>query len=113
MQTYGPSKIHIPKAPALGLLLEQPKFGVYNLRVNESNATIRKREPEGNEAEAIQTDKAVPQERETKGDPVLSVNDGATIKENIDFEPYRDRIEQFKRDHIYAAMRAEEAEHHM
>lgn len=29
-KTFGPEVIHIPKAPALGLLLEQPRFGSYN-----------------------------------------------------------------------------------
>jgi tRNA U38,U39,U40 pseudouridine synthase TruA len=30
----GPDGMHIPKAPALGLLLEQPRFGSYNDRVD-------------------------------------------------------------------------------
>jgi tRNA pseudouridine38-40 synthase len=34
----GPEGIHIPKAPALGLLLEQPRFGSYNERVESSPA---------------------------------------------------------------------------
>ncbi|KAJ9113818.1 hypothetical protein QFC19_000011 [Naganishia cerealis] len=29
-KTFGPEQIHIPKAPALGLLLEQPRFKTYN-----------------------------------------------------------------------------------
>jgi tRNA pseudouridine38-40 synthase len=33
----GPKRIHIPKAPPLGLLLESPQFRTYNQRV-ESNA---------------------------------------------------------------------------
>lgn len=31
-ETFGPKRIHIPKAPPLGLLLEQPQFKVYNER---------------------------------------------------------------------------------
>ncbi|KAI5452673.1 tRNA pseudouridine synthase 1 [Naganishia albida] len=29
-KTFGPEQIHVPKAPALGLLLEQPRFKTYN-----------------------------------------------------------------------------------
>lgn len=31
-ETFGPKRIHIPKAPPLGLLLEQPQFKTYNER---------------------------------------------------------------------------------
>lgn len=34
-QAYGPSKINIPKAPALGLLLESPIYEGYNKRLKE------------------------------------------------------------------------------
>ena len=30
----GPQRIHIPKAPPLGLLLEAPQFGLYNKRIS-------------------------------------------------------------------------------
>lgn len=33
IETYGPTKIAIPKAPGLGLLLERPIFDAYNKRV--------------------------------------------------------------------------------
>lgn len=36
-ETFGPSRIHIPKAPGLGLLLDEPQFFEYNKRVVESN----------------------------------------------------------------------------
>lgn len=32
-ETFGPKKIHIPKAPPLGLLLQQPQFKIYNDRL--------------------------------------------------------------------------------
>lgn len=34
-QAYGPQKINIPKAPALGLLLESPVFETYNARLEK------------------------------------------------------------------------------
>lgn len=39
-EAFGPAKIHIPKAPSLGLLLEQPQFDQYNKRVLEANQTF-------------------------------------------------------------------------
>lgn len=32
-ELYGPQRVHVPKAPALGLLLECPLFDSYNKRV--------------------------------------------------------------------------------
>jgi len=34
-ETFGPKRIHIPKAPPLGLLLEAPQFGMYNTRIGQ------------------------------------------------------------------------------
>ena len=39
--SYGPKKIHIPKAPALGLLLEAPQFGFYNNRINNKTGGLQ------------------------------------------------------------------------
>jgi len=33
-KTFGPEKLNIPKAPALGLLLERPIFETYNKRIS-------------------------------------------------------------------------------
>ncbi|KAJ9109785.1 hypothetical protein QFC20_003201 [Naganishia adeliensis] len=38
-KTFGPEQIHVPKAPALGLLLEQPRFKTYN-----DNAAIKSKQ---------------------------------------------------------------------
>ncbi|KAK1141501.1 tRNA pseudouridine synthase 1 [Aspergillus melleus] len=37
VDSYGPTKIAIPKAPGLGLLLERPVFDVYNKKASETN----------------------------------------------------------------------------
>lgn len=63
--------IHTPKAPALGLLLEQPIFETHNANV-------------------------------TKGDRF------ATATDPIDFEKFRETIDQFKVEQIYEALREEE-----
>ncbi|EIW67637.1 hypothetical protein TREMEDRAFT_14084, partial [Tremella mesenterica DSM 1558] len=36
-ETYGSKRIHIPKAPPLGLLLEAPQFKTYNKRIRENS----------------------------------------------------------------------------
>ncbi|KAF8299298.1 tRNA pseudouridine synthase [Clavulina sp. PMI_390] len=115
-ETFGPSRIHIPRAPALGLLLEQPRFSSYNTKTEQSNAQIQKQQSEA--PAAIDIDEAQPEAEGAGKKPSTNVNDvagigGATIKEPIDFEPHRETIEVFKRDHIYAAMRAEEASNHV
>lgn len=35
-ECYGPRKIHVPKAPSLGLLLDRPIFGSYNDNVRKA-----------------------------------------------------------------------------
>jgi tRNA pseudouridine38-40 synthase len=39
-EMFGPQKVVVPKAPALGLLLEQPLFESYNRKVMEANAKL-------------------------------------------------------------------------
>ena len=40
-ETFGPTRLNIPKAPALGLLLEQPCFESYNRKVIDINSKIK------------------------------------------------------------------------
>jgi len=42
---FGPDKVAVPKAPALGLLLEQPLFESYNKRVVQANSTLDRTDP--------------------------------------------------------------------
>ncbi|KAG9083687.1 tRNA pseudouridine synthase 1 [Ceratobasidium sp. 370] len=74
-------KLTIPKAPSLGLLLQEPRFGTYNKHVAEENE--------------------------------LAINRGQTdrVRELIEWEPLRDRIDEFKREFIYTRLRDEEAKH--
>jgi len=39
-ETFGPSRIHVPKAPALGLLLLEPQYIEYNKKVEEGNIKV-------------------------------------------------------------------------
>lgn len=73
--TFENLKINIPKAPALGLLLERPIFRVYNEKMRSKAA---------NEVE----------------------------RDEIDFDLYKEQIEEFKREWIYKKIfEAENQEH--
>ncbi|CCO32331.1 tRNA pseudouridine synthase A [Rhizoctonia solani AG-1 IB] len=80
-QTFNPSKLLIPKAPALGLLLQEPRFGTYNKHVLEENELATGRG---------QTDR---------------------VRELIEWEPLKEKIDAFKHAYIYNRIRAEEAKH--
>ncbi|KAK4048363.1 tRNA pseudouridine synthase 1 [Microbotryomycetes sp. JL221] len=90
-ETFGPSRIHIPKAPALGLVLIGPEYQEYNKRIQHSNkksqglkqgGRISDKEADENMREAV----GVEQESELL-----------------------DKINQFKRESLYGPMREREA----
>jgi tRNA pseudouridine38-40 synthase len=80
-QTFTPLRLLIPKAPSLGLLLQEPRFGTYNKHVTEENELAGARG---------QTDR---------------------MRELIEWEPLRERVDEFKREFIYSRIRAEEVKH--
>ncbi|CAJ0823987.1 17771_t:CDS:10 [Entrophospora sp. SA101] len=65
-KTFGATKINIPKAPALGLLLENPVFSSYNKRAKDNGRDL------------------------------------------IEFQAYKDKIEEFKNKFIYSKIYEEE-----
>jgi tRNA pseudouridine38-40 synthase len=83
-ETFGPSKIHVPKAPALGLMLEQPVFTGYNKKVATTNASIAEKEAAGKTTQEEQRD-----EIEDKG--------------------VREAVDAFKSEKVHTAMWREEA----
>ncbi|KAF8329492.1 pseudouridine synthase [Cantharellus anzutake] len=97
VKTFEQTRIHVPKAPALGLLLEQPQFGVYNKKVEESNEHVR-----------TSTSKTG-SEQGHKGN--LSRND--IIRDVIDLEKHREIIDEFKVRMIYSRMREEDTKSHI
>lgn len=73
-KTFEENRINIPKAPALGLLLERPIFNVYNQKTR---------------GRAIEVE-----------------------RDEINFDLYKDQIEQFKQEWIYKKIfEAENQEH--
>ncbi|KIO26619.1 hypothetical protein M407DRAFT_15026 [Tulasnella calospora MUT 4182] len=83
-ETYGPRRITVPMAPALGLLLEQPLFGSYNDRVRSENAALEKQ-------------KVSDEEKANRR------------RDEIDFSKHQKDIGEFKLKLIYERMREEEA----
>ena len=88
-ETYGPSKVHIPKAPALGLLLEQPQFESYNRRVKDANASHDKRLSAGKVKDDVD-------QEGMKKDPVAYSDELLA------------RVDAFKKEQVYDKMYAEE-----
>ena len=82
-ETFGPSHIHVPKAPALGLLLLEPQYVEYNKRVDESNAKLV-----GLVAAARISEKD--QQEQTR--------------DHMDYSGLEDRLEKFKQDEVYKNM---------
>ncbi|KZS90778.1 tRNA pseudouridine synthase [Sistotremastrum niveocremeum HHB9708] len=80
-ELYGQRKVTVPKAPALGLLLEYPVFENYNRKVEDLNGKIPK------DANPEQLD---------------------AIRPIIDFEQFRPQIDAFKQHYIYDNMRTHE-----
>lgn len=88
-ETFGPARLNIPKAPALGLLLEQPFFDSYNRKigdVNRRNASSAKRK---------------------QGDTATDASSEGI--EEVTIIGAEERIADFKLNTVFAAMYEEEA----
>ncbi|GAA5940105.1 pseudouridine synthase family protein [Sporobolomyces koalae] len=90
-ETFGPSRIHIPKAPALGLLLLEPQYLEYNKRVTEANAKLE----DLNKAGRLSDKDLADQRREPLDSQGLGL---------------KDKIDEFKTEHVYKRMRQVEEE---
>ena len=84
-ETFGPSRIHIPKAPGLGLLLDEPQFFEYNKRIDESNLKL----------DALLAEKKIEEKEfgEQKRDPV-----------EIEKGSVKPLVDAFKKEEIYKRM---------
>ncbi|KDE04521.1 hypothetical protein MVLG_05087 [Microbotryum lychnidis-dioicae p1A1 Lamole] len=78
--TFTPQRIHIPKAPALGLLLLEPQYLEYNKRILEHNVKIN----------AL--------------DKLDEAQKTAQRREQIGVVEQTDQVNAFKRDEIYKVM---------
>ena len=83
-QTYGPARIHVPKAPGLGLLLVEPFFGGYNTKVSNNNERI-----ERTIAMRTAAGKPLPPDAESGK------------REHVDYAMYAHEMDAFKKERIY------------
>ncbi|KAI5475758.1 hypothetical protein MNV49_000887 [Pseudohyphozyma bogoriensis] len=83
-ETFGPSRIHIPKAPALGLLLLEPQYLEYNKKVLAGNERIE---------EQIKSGKVVGEEAKHGIKPILEVT-GEVLE----------KVDKFKAESVYKRM---------
>jgi len=90
---YTQTRVHVPKAPALGLLLEEPVFENYNKRIATANAKWK--------------DVATPASKETNEDGEHAAN---FLRDPIDFEKHKAAIDEFIMKYIYEAMQKTEDE---
>lgn len=82
-ETFGPSHIHVPKAPALGLLLLEPQYNEYNKRVNEANAKLVILKDLGRISDKDQAEQT---------------------REHMDYAKLADQLEAFKQESVYKKM---------
>lgn len=112
-KTYESTRIRIPKAPALGLLLEEPVFETYNQKIATANAKWRDVATNGKgktptPVKGAKGDKAAKDaNEETDEDKDHAAN---FIRDPIDFSKYKDDIEEFKKKFIYEQMQKTEEE---
>jgi tRNA pseudouridine38-40 synthase len=83
LETFGPSRIHIPKAPGLGLLLCEPHYAEYNKKVVEANSKL------DSLVEAKRLDAAGAEEQK---------------RDIIDIGIFKESIENFKQAEVYTRM---------
>ncbi|WFD25313.1 tRNA pseudouridine(38-40) synthase [Malassezia nana] len=83
-QTYGPARIHVPKAPGLGLLLVEPFFGGYNQKVTNNNERI---------------DRVIEQRRASSKPLPPDAESGR--REHVDYAAFQDEMDKFKQTFIY------------
>lgn len=82
-ETYGPSRIHVPKAPGLGLLLLEPQYVEYNKRVEESNKKLTELKEQNRIADKELADQ---------------------IRDHVTTLPCSEQVDTFKMEHIYKRM---------
>lgn len=84
-ETFGPGRIHIPKAPALGLILLGPEYEEYNKKVDEANKKF----------EALRKDDRLDEAglQDQWRDPII-------VKEG----DMTNKVDEFKKDVLYKKM---------
>jgi len=111
------TRLHIPKAPALGLLLEEPLFESYNRKLSAANAAFEEQIASinakagkgltGTSSSSDNIPSAVDPPLDARSTEKLNLARSA-IRPLLSFAPFETQIEEFKQKHIYADMRSKE-----
>ena len=82
-ETFGPARVHVPKAPGLGLLLENPVFETYNKRIIQSNRALENKKK-----------RLEPGEQDKQ-------NLEGQVRDSVEYTAFRDDMQAFKQKFIY------------
>ena len=112
-ETFGPARLNIPKAPALGLLLEQPRIDSYNRKVADLNAHIAHR---SNASSSIilgmptspEIDSSVPNTPVQQSDSAAAGEASDLTREPVSYDAIDEAVERFKKEVIVKGMLDEE-----
>jgi tRNA pseudouridine38-40 synthase len=97
-ELFGPAKIHVPKSPSLGLLLEKPIFETYNARIDDANAQM-------DSLAARKSKKSLAPSSAADGEDFVK-------KDKLDYGlEFEAKVDSFKQEFIYDKLYAEELEH--
>jgi len=97
--------LNIPKAPALGLLLEQPQFESYNRKILEQNKQISARaSKQSKSTESTSGDGQTTTQKEG-GD---AEDEASQLRDPVDSASVEEAVEQFKREIVFKTMHEEE-----
>jgi hypothetical protein len=111
------TRLHIPKAPALGLLLEEPLFESYNRKLSSANAAFEKQIASivGKEGTGHTSTSSHSTGVSSAVDPPLDARSieklnlaRSALRPLLSFAPFETQIEEFKQKYIYADMRSKE-----
>ncbi|CDS82020.1 related to PUS1-pseudouridine synthase 1 [Sporisorium scitamineum] len=102
-ECFGPARVHIPKAPGLGLLLEQPIFDAYNSRIRNNNDKIGK---------LIRKKSSSAEKEEEGGERDAGRNSTLEdeLRESISYSSHSGEMEKFKQQWIYDRIHSTEQE---
>lgn len=107
-RTFSDKAIVVPKAPGLGLLLEQPYFNVYNNRMEENNNILEKQKQD-RIAKALKKKEKDGDERDDELIKQESISQTENDKKpQINFEQHKNKVDVFKKEFIYKRIRDEE-----
>lgn len=98
-ECFGPARVHIPKAPGLGLLLERPIFDAYNSRIRNNNDKIRRIMSKKSKSDARAD------AENTNGSRMED-----ELRDSVTYESHTDAMEKFKQEWVYDRIIATEEE---